>query len=584
MRKTGRKESFFVFLLFTFAFSVSGFAQDVTVTATLSETNIFEGESVQLEIAVSGSSLNSLERPEIPNIPGLRYLPNRTFSGSNYTYINGKPSLTQTFGFQFIAQNPGSYTIPAIKVGANGKEFSTESISFKVLDPKTIDSGEAVRSPDIYVRLEPSTDNPVIGEQVVVDVVLYFKNDVDVSNYNTVPGWKAEGFWKEELNNPSQARTTSTIINGIRYKRAQLLQYALFPTKAGELTLSPYSITVRIRNNRRTSRDPFNFGFGQENKELKTLPVTINVERPIEPENAEFIGAVGDFEITRRIEPESAYVGESVEIITEISGAGNVPLLNKPEYEFPESLELYNPQENSTITRNNRIIAGTKKFTDIVIARNEGAYSIPEKKIALYNPKTDEFEYVMLPEISFEAEIDPNATVTSLEDMRLDVSPVIGLANWKAEKETSLTSRNSLWAMIFVPFLLFIGAYGYKNYYDKLNNDSGFARSTKAKDKAFDVLKEAESSTGIKEGYNLIQKALIGFIVDKLNLPEAGLSSQKLIEEIKSKGAASETVSELKRILDKCETIAYAPNVTQEGLDSDIEKSKELIKKLGKLL
>ncbi|MEP1138708.1 MAG: BatD family protein, partial [Balneola sp.] len=328
MIKTGKKlASLFIFFLFVFSCQKSN-AQSVSVQATLTETNIFEGESVQLDIAISGTSLSSLERPEIPTIEGLRYLPNRTISSSNYSYINGKPSLTQTFGFQFIAMSPGSFNVPSIKIKVNNKEYATKPISFKILDPKTIDNGDAERSPDIYVRLEASTKNPVVGEQVVADIVLYFKSEVEVSNYNTVPGWKAEGFWKEELNNPAQARSTSVIINGIRYKRARLLQYALFPTKPGELTLSPYSLSVRVRNNRRTSRDPFNFSFGQENKELKTLPVTLNVERPPGIENAEYIGAVGDFEIKRTIKPTSAYVGESVEIITEIKGTGNVPLLN----------------------------------------------------------------------------------------------------------------------------------------------------------------------------------------------------------------------------------------------------------------
>lgn len=584
MIKTGNKLAILFFLIISLGVIQNGTAQDVSVEATLSETNIFEGESVQLDILISGTSLNSLERPEIPNIPGLRYLPNRTISGSNYSYVNGKPSLTQTFGFQFIAQSPGSYTIPAIKVGANNKSFSTKPISFKVLDPKTIDNGDAERSPDIYVRLETSTKTPVVGEQVVADIILYFKSEVEVSNYNTVPGWKAEGFWKEELNNPAQARSTSVIINGIRYKRARLLQYALFPTKGGELTLSPYSITVRIRNNRRTARDPFNFSFGQENKELKTLPVTLNVERPPATENAEYIGAVGDFNVKRTIKPASAYVGESVEIITEISGSGNVPLLNKPEYEFPESLELYNPQENTTITRNNRLIAGTKVFTDIVIARNDGEYTIPEKRIATYNPAKKDYEYTTLPKIRFKAEIDPNATVATLEDMRLDIEPAIGLVQWKKESSIALTQRRSIWVMVFVPFLLFMGAYGYKNYYDKLNNDSGFSRSIKAKEKAFGMLEDAGNSKDIKEGYHKIQKALSQFIADKLNLPEAGISAHRLLEEVQKKSKNEAIITELKRIFDKCETIAYAPNISQEGLEADVRKSKELIKELGKVL
>ena len=584
MIKIGNKPVLLFVLLISGIANQFLLAQDVSVQATLTETNIFEGESVQLDIAISGTSLNSLERPEIPSISGLRYLPNRTISGSNYTYVNGKPSLTQSYGFQFIAQSPGSYTVPSIKVTVNGKEFATKPIAFKVLDPKTIDNGNAERAPDIYVRLEPTTQNPVVGQQVVADIVLYFKSEVEVSNYNTVPGWKAEGFWKEELNNPTQARTTSVIINGIRYKRARLLQYALFPTKAGELTLSPYSLTVRVRNSRRTARDPFNFSFGQENKELKTLPVTLDVGRPPAIENAEYIGAVGDFEIKRTIKPSSAYVGESVEIVTEITGSGNLPLLNKPEYDFPESLELYNPQENTSITRDNRVIAGSKTFTDIIIARNDGTYSIPEKRIATFNPDKNSYEYFTLSEIKFRADIDPNATVTSLEDMRLDIEPVTGLAQWKQKTRTPLTERNSIWVMLVTPFFLFIGAYGYKNYYDKLNNDAGFARSTKAKDKAMDILDNAKTTEDIKEGYHKIQKALSQFIADKMNLPIAGVSGQSLITEIQKKGADKSVITEAKRIFDKCETIAYAPNISQEGLEDDVEKTKQLIKDLGKVL
>lgn len=148
-------------------------------------------------------------------------------------------------------------------------------------------------------------------------------------------------------------------------------------------------------------------------------------------------------------------MGESVEIITEITGSGNLPLLNKPEYDFPESLELYNPQENTSITRDNRLIAGSKTFTDIIIARNDGTYSIPEKRIATFNPDKNSYEYFTLSEINFRADIDPNATVTSLEDMRLDIEPVTGLAQWKEKKDTPLTERNSIWVMLFTPFLLF---------------------------------------------------------------------------------------------------------------------------------
>lgn len=86
----------------------------------------------------------------------------------------------------------------------------------------------------------------------------------------------------------------------------------------------------------------------------------------------------------------------------------------------------------------------------------------------------------------------------------------------------------------------------------------------------------------IKSGYHFIEKALIQFVTDKLDLPQAGLSIKELSDAILTKGDA-ESAQELKRLLDKCETISYAPNTSQEGLNADIQRAKELIKKVGKI-
>ncbi len=583
MTKIGNKLSSVVFIILSLLLTSHLNAQNVTVEATLSETNIFAGEGVTLQIAVSGSAVGTLERPTLPDIPGLRWLPNRTSQSSNYTYVNNRPSVTISYGFQLIAEDIGSHRIPPIKITVAGKTYTTKPIPFKILDPKTIDSGKAERSPDIYVRLEPNVTKPVVGQQVIASIVLYFKTGIEVNSYQASPGWKAEGFWKEELEMQRQARSTSTLINGVRYQRAKLLNYAIFPTKAGTLTLSPFTITVRMRQSRNGIRDPFSLSFGQENKELKTLPVVLEVQNLPEAGDTEVIGAVGNFKISRKISTKKALVGESIEIETTISGTGNVPLLNKPSYEFPEALEQYNPQESTQIRRDNSQISGSKTFTDIVIARNEGTFKIPEKKIAIYNPSKKAFEYTTLPELTFSATPDPKAVNSNLTETRLDIRPSTGLAQWKAIDQSYLIEKSTVWAWLILPFVLLLGAYGVKNYTDRMNTDTGFARSQKARQKALNTLQEASSTTDIKHGYHLIQQALSLFIADKCNLPEAGLSAYRLIEEVQSK-APEMPVDDLKKLFDKCETIAYAPNVTQDSLTNDIELSKEFIKKLGKFL
>ncbi len=582
MIKTGKHIRIISALLFSIFFASGVLAQGITVNASLTETNIFSGEGVRLDVKVSGQSINSIDRPDIPNTDGLRWLSGSTSTSQNFTYVNGRPSVSYTYGYQFIAQAPGTYTFPQLEVTVNGETYTTAELSFKVLDPKTIDTGEAERSPDIYVRLEPTKENPVVGEQVIADVVLYFKNSVEVSSYQASPGWKAEGFWKEELENRQQARTTSTIINGVRYQRAVLLQYALFPTKSGELTLSPFEVVVQIRQ-RNQRRDIFSFGLGQERKELSTLPVSIDVAPLPELNNATFSGGVGSFSISRSMNPTKAYVGESVEVVTTITGQGNIPLIIKPEYEYPETLELYNPQENSTITRSNRQIGGTKIFTDILIARNEGTFEIPESRLAYYNPSQNRFSTITLPALILEAERDPRATSVTDTELRFNVEPITGLANWVSDEKAPLTSQKWVWVLLGLPLIILGGAFGYKTYHDKMNSDTAFARSQKAKEKALEELQKAEGQKDLKVGYNHIQKALTQFISDKLNLPLAGLSIQQLSDALKEK-SGNTLGDEVKRLLDKCDTIAYAPNASIEGLESDINKTRELIKQINKVV
>ncbi len=583
MTKIGNRLSSVVVIFLSLLLTSTLNAQDVTVEASLSETNIFAGEGVTLQIAISGKSVGTLDRPTLPDIPGLRWLPNRTSQSSNYTYINNRPSVTISYGFQLIAQDVGNHRIPPISITIEGKTYTTKSIPFKVLDPKTIDTGKAERSPDIYVRLEPNVTKPVVGQQVVTTIVLYFKTGIEVNSYQASPGWKAEGFWKEELEMQRQARSNSTLINGVRYQRAQLLNYALFPTKTGTLTLSPFTITVRMRQSRSGVRDPFSLSFGQENKELKTLPITLEVQSLPDAGDVEVIGAVGNFKINRKISTTKAMVGESIEIETTISGSGNVPLLNKPNYEFPEALEKYNPQESSKIERGNNQISGSKTFTDIVIARNEGTFNIPEKKIAFYNPNKKAFDFTTLPALNFSATPDPKAFNSNLTETRLDIKPSTGLAQWKVLDNSFLIEKTSVWPLLLLPFIILLGAFGVKKYTDRMNTDAGFARSQKAKQKALNTLQEASTTSDIKHGYHLIQQALSLFIADKCNLPEAGLSASRLIQEVQAKSPEM-PIDDLRKLFGKCETIAYAPNVSQDTLTSDIELSKELIKKMGKNL
>lgn len=567
-------------------------AQDVNVEATVSETSIFSGERVALTIEITGD-FNNVSRPNLPDFQGLRLLSNIPSTSRSFSFINGKTSASYSYSYSLLAQNAGKYEISSISIEIDGTEYRTAPISVTVIDRNASSTNPSASThPDIFLRMEVSDKRPVTGQQLITDIVLFFKNGLEVNSYQPVPGWKAEGFWKEELENTERPRAESVILNGIRYRKARLQQFALFPTKAGELTISPYQIIVSVRSASSRS-DPFGsifggFGNNQRRVELQSEPVTINAESLPGIGDAAYIGAVGSFNISRNINIREAVVGESIEIETRISGTGNIPLVSKPAYELPEGLEVYEPQENASINRKNHRISGSKTFTDIVIARTPGIFTLPGTTLAYFNPSVNRYVIENLPAITFSVKADPEAFIASNRPNTFDIKPVTGLATWIApQRNRPLISYWWLWAGLVVPVIVIVIGYWQKTFREKLKSDQDFARARKAFDKAEERLQKAisESKAGdIKTAYNALHKALTGYIGDKLGLPQAGLSDQQFISHLKQKELDPELIKNVRMLLDKCSTISYAPETSHEYLKSHVGLAERILNQLKKQL
>lgn len=591
MKRIGKPASVISLVLLFLSFTAPQIrAQAVNVEASISENKIYTGERIGFSIEISGDFSN-VSRPDIPaDIPGFRLLSNTPSTSRSFSFINGESSTTYTYTYYLIAQTEGSHRIPSVTVNVDDTEYSTSPITVEIIDRNRSATASSSR-PDIFLQLDVSDNTPVTGQQLIVDVILFFKEGLEVNSYQPVPGWKAEGFWKEELENTRRPRATTTILDGVRYRRARLLQFAVFPTKAGELTLSPYEIIVSVRSSdsRRDSFSSFFGGFGsnQRQVELKSDPLVLTVEDLPVLQEGDFLGAVGNFDISRTIDPQSTVTGESVEITTTISGTGNIPLITKPEYELPDGVEVYDPQETSNLNRSNRQISGTKSYTDIIIARTPGSYTIPEQKVAYFNPSADRYIMETLPSLTFTAEPNPQNRITEEVGSTFSVKPVTGLARWVHPGTGDLTSNWWFWTGIILPLLILGAAYWRKTYLQKMETDVTFARSRQASDKAAERLNEAVAMSengNIKDAYNMLQKALTGFIGDRLGMPEAGLSNSEYIQALKQQNVNADLVKNVRLLLDKCASISYAPNPSHDYLKSHVGLAESTLNKLKKVL
>lgn len=592
MRKIGNT----CYIRFLFLWVVLGFYSNASaqpsfsVEATVSETTVFSGERLQLNITISGD-FSEVNRPSLPEFTGLQLLSNTPSTSRNVSYSNGVTRSSYTYSYALSAQQTGKFTIPPVHISVDGSEYETDPIDITVVDRNQATEGNADSQPDIFLRMNISDARPVLGQQLLANVVLYFKEGLEVSSYQPIPGWKAEGFWKEELDNSERPQVQSTIINGVRFRTARLLQFALFPTKPGELTISPYEVRVSVRSAAQRG-DPFSsffggFGNNRRQVELKTDPVSVNVTSLPDASGVNYIGAVGAFRITRDIKVDEPKVGESIEVETSISGTGNITLINKPEYEFPDGLEVYEPQENARINRTNQRISGTKTYTDVIIARTPGTFTIPETKLAYFNPSQNEYVIETLPARTFTVATNPNATTNTNQPQSFSLQPVTGLATWVSPGEPALWSLWWLWAGLLIPLATLAIAYWQKTYRERMRTDRTFARSQKAEELARERLKDAldhSENARIKEAYNALQKALTGFISDRLGLPEAGLSIEQYVSALEEHDVNSDLIKNVRMLLNKCATINYAPTASHDYLKSHVGLARSIIDKLKKEL
>ncbi|MCG2587628.1 BatD family protein [Rhodohalobacter sulfatireducens] len=564
--------------------------QDFQLEATVSENKIFIGEQFNLRVEVSGSSMRDVSLPVVPDIEGIGLLSQMPSRSSSISIVNGRTTTSTTYSYGLIAREKGFFTIPPVTIEIDGQEYRTESIQVEVIEKGQLSSDGNRQLPEIFLEVEIDEQNPVPGQQIVASVQLFFKQGIEVTSFQPNAGWRTDGFWKEELQNIRQPQAESVILEGVRFRTATLIRYALFPTRSGELTLSEFPLNVGIRT-QSARNDPFGSFFGsagsQRRVTLESEPITIDVRDIPSAPNALSMNAVGDLSIERTLATDNVMVGETLELTTRVNGEGNIPLVRKPEYNFPDNLELYTPQESSNIERRGLTISGEKVFTELLAPRAPGDYEIPAERIAVFDPGSGNYDFVNLPALRYTVHPGGNVQNAVSYSDGSQIQPVTGLAVWHEATSESIFSRFWFWLLFIIPFAGLIVAIRKKRLLMKLSTDKEFARAHRAADLAHERLEYARSivdEAAPKEIYNILHKALFGYLTDKFHLPEAGLSDQELIQEVRKSEIEEAQQSQIKKMLDKCATISFAPSGDRTDYRSDIIRTEKLISELNEQL
>lgn len=580
MRKIGRLVSVvsiaWVVVMGSAAASV---ADDVDVQASLSQDYVNIGEMVELHVEVKAEHAENIGRPALPRISGVRFVSTTPEATTRYRVEDGRAVIVQRYAYQLQGVEEGLIAIPGMTVEVDGQNYRSNELDIRVLDQGQRPPA-AERRPEIFLKKELSDTSPVRGQQIIADIVVYFRDYININNYQVLEGWSSEGFWHEDMSDEHQARAETVFLDGMRYRRAVLMRHAVYPTRAEALNLRPYRIQANVRARpRHGDSDMFGRG-GARDIELETEADVLEVSSLPRPEDGQFINAVGELNIERHLDHDNIQIGESVEVITEISGSGNLGLLNRPDYDIPGGFDTFQPREQIELDKSGGHLSGTKTFREVLIARRVGTFTIPEQELAVYNNLTRSYETITLPELELRVERNPDAQIGASSSGGFRVTPINTVTNWVTSEDRILTGQWWFWVGLIAPLFILVGSYQFHQYRRKVSGDESLQRKSIALKNARKMLRQAtreDEQGNIKDAYALIYRATLTFVTDKLDTRKAGYTKEEIIDLVRPYISDLRRIDRLEALLSRCSEVRYAQTVEVESAEEDIENALGLL-------
>ena len=499
---------------------------------------------------------------------------------SSTTIINGKVTKSTAFSYTLLSKKAGQFELKPASIIVDGKEYQTKPVVVEVIerdDASIASAGDR----DFLVRMELSDTVAYIGQQVVLDYVLY--NKVEISNYKLLNEPNYDGFYKTTLNeSPRGARRE--IINGQEYYKRVLKRIALYPQQTGNYTFGPVSVQIGIPEP--GARRSFFFSQRVQYKNDIVPAQSLSVLSVPSGAPKSFSGGVGQFSMQATVNKNQVSTDDAILVEMEIKGDGDIRTVQAPTQTFGKHWEVYDPKlitENVTLEKGRRILY--KKFEYLLVPKKPGKLElVPE--FTFFDTKKDDFQTLRVRPILINA-TQGTRTVTS--DNRevvksIELTPLQEESSPYFYKETYFSSVLH-YSIFFVGLLSIVGFVISKRRRDAINNmDPVLKRQMEARQVALDVL--AKSQAHMKAGedrlfYEEISRALYGFLNDKYQLSAATLSLQELLLGLNEEESVSNAqVEEIKGLLSTCQQAIYAGG-GQEEVQDTYKRSMKLLTSLS---
>ena len=475
--------------------------------------------------------------------------PNRS---SRTTIANGRRSSVQGFSYSLQARRAGTFTIGSARIRVGGSTLATEPLLIEVVAAEELG---ATGSPTVFLQAEPDTTRAYVGQQLLIDYVLYTQQPVE--GINVVSEADFEGFYRRY---PRVGNRTARMVvrDGRQYLRQVLRRVALYPQRNGVFEIEPLRLTLGLTDPSRSSGGFF-FNRNVRRVPVASRPVTITVESLPEPIPAAFSGAVGQFSMQAELSRGQATTDDALSLKLTISGTGDINRIQVPELDLPPSVEVYDAklleeewQDNADPPR------GFRRYEYPLVFTEAGRYEV-RPELIYFDPVSRSYEKIAAP--TFNVEIRPGSVTATPgvlpqreENAAAALAPAVDRVRLRPLAPVPPWRRWGFWLLAALPLFVLAGQYAYQRHRARLAGIDPATRRRRAAQRVADQRLESarayQAAGDERAFYDELIRALQGFLTDKLAIPRAELTKAnaraRLLEAGVAPGVADDYVDLLR--------------------------------------
>ncbi|MCX6155233.1 MAG: BatD family protein [Candidatus Kapabacteria bacterium] len=606
-----------VFLLNIF-FIAASLAQNASFTSSVSKNPVSVGERIQVSFTLSNANGSNFKAPSFKGFSVLSG-PNQS---QNMSFSNGQTNSSLAISYILQADSPGKLTIGEATIAANGKVLKTNPVTITVEKGATNNQqganqgqknenaqADEIIKKNFYLKLITSKNSVYQGEQFIATYKLYAHPDLQIVGLDFPKMPAFNGFWAQDAETIKSLEWKVENVNGVRFRVADIKKVVLFPQQNGRLPLDNIEVncTVRLRVQRQQQRsrdpfedffnDPFMGGGYRDFKHItKSNAVTINVIPLPESAPSEFHGSVGDMQLRAWFDKTETKTNEPVTLKVQISGKGNLKLLDPINIKVPPDFELYDPKIVDNLNVSSAGISGNKTFEYLINPRNVGKYEIEPVKFAYFD--YDKKRYITLSSEKFVIKVDQgsaNSSSTFFSGVRKEEVKYLGKdiqfikisSNSFKHKGEFFFGNWLFYLLSFTAPALFIFIIFYRRKQIEENRNQALLKNRRANK----VIRRrlAKAAEFMKKNDNIhfheeLSHALWTYMSDKLSIPFAELTKDNARTKLEHKLVDGNMINDVLSILDECEFARFAPAGYDVSMSDIYDKTAKIIVNLEGVL